>query len=208
MPQPSCGYLYIAFYKPYNVLSDFDDPEGRATLRDYLPEKGLHVAGRLDYDSEGLLLLTDDGALSHRLTHPRYEHPKTYLVQVEGIPGEEALQALREGVSVKGRTTLPAEVTLLERDPDIPLRSALVQTASKAGTSWLRITLREGRKRQIRHMTAAVGHPTLRLVRAQVGPIGLGALQPGAWRALTPEECGALRNLALLGPASGGGQQR
>ncbi|MCD6518895.1 MAG: pseudouridine synthase, partial [Anaerolineae bacterium] len=177
--------------------SSFTDPEGqgRATLADYIPFPDIYAAGRLDYESEGLLLLTDDGWLNHRLTHPRYEHPKTYLVQVEGIPSPEALEALRRGVLVKGRKTRPAEVELLSQAPSLWPRSVPIRQRKNIPTSWLRIVLREGRKRQIRHMTAAVGHPTLRLVRMAVGPVSLGRLNPGEWRELNEEELAALANM-------------
>ncbi len=184
---------YVLLFKPYHALSDWGDPEGRTTLSDYVPLGGLSVVGRLDYDSEGLILLTDDGWLNHRLTHPHWEHPKTYVVQVEGLPSEQALATLRAGVLIRGERTLPAEVKRLafEALPNLPARPAPVQAPAGA-TSWLRIILREGAKRQIRHMTAAVGHPTLRLVRIAIGPLQVGALQPGQWRDLTPLELQAL----------------
>jgi 23S rRNA pseudouridine2457 synthase len=190
-------YRYIAFHKPYRVMSSFTDREGRETVKDYVPVADVYAAGRLDYESEGLLLLTDDGELSHRLTDPRYEHPKTYLVQVERIPDEEAVRALRRGVMVKGRRTRPAQVTLLvgEDAPQVPPRSVPIRHRLSVPTAWLRIVLHEGRKRQIRHMTAAVGHPTLRLIRIQIGPIALGDIKPGEWRDLTEEERQALYSL-------------
>ncbi len=194
---------YLAFHKPYQVMSCFTDPEGRATLADYLHLPGIYAAGRLDYDSEGLLLLSDDGWLLHHLTHPRYEHPKTYLVQVERIPDEEALAALRRGVLVEGERTHPAQVELLTgpTEPRVPERSVPIRYRQSVPTAWLRIILHEGRKRQLRHMTAAVGYPTLRLIRTAVGPIALGDLAPGQWRALSAEELGALA--AMLHRASG-----
>ena len=186
-------YRYIKFYKPYGVLSQFTDEEGRPTIGDYIDVPGVYAAGRLDKNSEGLMLLTDDGWLSHRLTHPRYEHPKTYFVLVEGRPSLEALNRLRRGVEVKGRVTRPAEVEVLTVEPDLPLPPEPIRHRMNTTTTWLRIVLREGRKRQIRRMTAAVGHPTLRLVRVAIGPLGLDDLQPGEWRDLTPEELDALR---------------
>lgn len=189
-------YIYVLFYKPYGVLSSFTDPEGRPALRDYLPLPGLAEVGRLDYDSEGLMLLTDDGRLGHQLVHPRYHQPKTYLVQVEGVPGEEALNQLRRGVPVQGRTTAPAGVELLPGEPQVPPRPVPVREHKTLPTAWLRVVLREGRKRQLRHMTAAVGHPTLRLVRVAIGPLVLGDLQPGEWRHLTAEEVARLRRAA------------
>ncbi|MBN1400109.1 MAG: pseudouridine synthase [Anaerolineae bacterium] len=190
-------HRYIAFHKPYRVLSSFTDHQGRETVKDYVAVPDVYAAGRLDYDSEGLLLLTDDGELSHRLTDPRYEHPKTYLVQVERIPNEEAVRALRRGVIVKGHRTRPAEATLLlgDDEPQIPPRSVSIRHRLSVPTAWLRIVLREGRKRQIRHMTAAVGHPTLRLIRTQIGPIALGDLKPGEWRDLAEDEREALYSL-------------
>ncbi len=184
---------YLLFYKPYGVLSSFTDPEGRPALGDYIHMPDVYAAGRLDQDSEGLLLLTDDGWLSHRLTHPRHHQPKTYLVQVEGIPDEAALAALRAGVLVKGERTEPAEAELLHGEPQLPPRAVPIRYRPSIPTAWLRLVLREGRKRQIRHMTAAVGYPTLRLVRTAIGPLGLGALQPGEWRELTPDEVAAVR---------------
>ncbi|MEN6478642.1 MAG: pseudouridine synthase [Anaerolineales bacterium] len=188
---PVCRYLVV--FKPYRVLCSFSDPEGRATLADYVPVPAVYAVGRLDYDSEGLVLLTDDGWLNHRLAHPAYDHPKTYLVQVERVPDSEALRRLAQGVPVKGERTLPAEVVLLDEEPDLPERSTPVRYRANVPTAWLRIVLREGKKRQVRHMTAAVGHPTLRLVRVAIGPLTLGSLQPGEWRALTREELVALR---------------
>ncbi len=189
------GNRHILFNKPYGVLSSFTDPAGagRETLADYLPFQDLCVAGRLDYDSEGLIFLTDDGKLAHRLTHPRYRHTKVYLAQVEGIPDEEALRQLREGVVIKGGyRTRPAEVELLPGPPDLWPRRKPVQTRKGVPTAWLKVVLTEGKKRQVRRMTAAVGHPTLRLVRVAIGPLTVDGLAPGEWRELTPEEAAAL----------------
>jgi len=183
---------YLALNKPYGVLSSFTDPEGRPTLADHVPVPGVYAAGRLDLDSEGLLLLTGDGWLIHHLSHPRYHQPKTYLVQVEGVPDREALATLRGGVEVKGRQTAPATVELLAEPPDMPPRPVPIRERESIPTAWLRLVLKEGRKRQVRHMTAAVGHPTLRLVRVAVGPIHLGDLAPGEWRDLTAGELDAL----------------
>ena len=200
----ACRYLLLN--KPYGVLCSFTDPdyerrEGdkRPTLADYVDVPGVYPAGRLDFDSEGLVLLTDDGWLIHQLAHPRYQHPKTYLVQVERIPDAEALVMLRKGVAVKGRRTAPAEVELLPVSPDLSPRSKPIRARKTVPTAWLRIVLTEGRKRQVRHMTAAVGHPTLRLVRVAIGPLEVGTLQPGEWRDLTPGELDALRK-QLLSP--------
>jgi 23S rRNA pseudouridine2457 synthase len=184
--------IYVAFYKPYGVLTAFTDPEGRDTLKAYIDVPDIYPAGRLDLDSEGLLLLTNDGVLAHRLTDPRYNHPKTYLVQVEGIPSAEALAKMERGVEVKGRMTRRSQALVIP-EPDLPPRAKPV--TPHGPTSWLRIVLREGMKRQVRHMTAAVGLPTLRLVRVAIGPIGLNELQPGEWRYLTPAEVSELKKL-------------
>lgn len=191
--QPQRPRRYLLANKPYDVLSEFNDPEGRPTLAGFVSVPGLEPAGRLDQDSEGLLLLTDDGELAHQLTHPDYHLPKTYLVQVEGVPQGDALQKLRQGVSVKGEATDGAEVELLERAPDLPPRARPVR--DDVETRWLRMVIREGKKRQIRHMTAAVGHPTLRLVRVAIGPITLRGLAPGEWRDMEDAELSRLRRI-------------
>jgi 23S rRNA pseudouridine2457 synthase len=199
----ACRYLLLN--KPYGVLCAFTDPdyerrergERRPVLADYVDLSGVYAAGRLDFDSEGLLLLTDDGWLIHRLGHPRFQHPKTYLVQVEGRPGVEALAALRKGVVVKGQRTAPAEVELLPQEPRLPPRDKPIRVRKSVPTAWLRLVLIEGRKRQVRHMTAAVGYPTLRLVRVGIGPLEMGDLEPGAWRDLTLGELDALQAMLL-----------
>jgi 23S rRNA pseudouridine2457 synthase len=176
--------VLLALNKPYGVLCQFTDEAGRRTLADYVAQKGVYAAGRLDQDSEGLLLLTDDGALAHRLTDPKHKQPKTYLVQVDGAITDAALTALRRGVTLKDGPTLPATAEhavepdwLWPRDPPVRFRQAIP-------TSWLRITLREGRNRQVRRMTAAVGFPTLRLIRERIGAYALDDLAPGQWRRL------------------------
>jgi 23S rRNA pseudouridine2457 synthase len=177
---------YILFYKPYGVVSQFSG-EGRM-LRDYIPVKNIYCAGRLDHDSEGLLLLTDDGALQHRLTDPKFEHPRTYWAQVERVPDEESLRRLREGLVIQGYRTRPAQARLLEQEPALPPRETPIRFRKNVPTAWLELTLIEGRNRQVRRMTAAVGHPTLRLVRVAIGDLKLADLQPGEWRELTHEE--------------------
>ncbi len=187
------SHRLIALYKPYDVLSQFTDAEGRATLKDFVPIPGIYPVGRLDRDSEGLLLLTDDGPLAHRLTDPRYEHPRTYLVQVEHVPDEDALEKLRRGITLRDGPTRPAEVALLAEPPNLPERSVPIRFRKSVPTAWLELTLREGRNRQVRRMTAAVGFPTLRLVRVAIGPVRLGDLTPGRWRELSESECQALQ---------------
>jgi len=199
--RPAKPVRTLIFCKPYKVLSSFTDPEGRSTVGDYVPVPDVYAAGRLDYDSEGLLLLTSDGSLAHRITHPRYKLEKRYLVQVENIPDEAALGQLRRGVMVKEVQTQPAQVELLPADPPLFPRSEPIRYRKSVPTAWLQITIQEGRKRQIRHMTAAVGYPTLRLVRIAIGPISLGDLLPGRWRDLSRSELSALyRSLSLTLP--------
>lgn len=178
----------IAFNKPYGVLPCFTDPDGRPTLADYIDLPGVYAAGRLDLDSEGLLLLTSDGILAHHITDPQHKLPKVYLVQVERIPNEDALDQLRKGVVLNGKKTRPAEVRLLPNSPHLPDRPVSIRFRKNVPTAWVEITLREGLNRQVRRMTAAVGHPTLRLVRTAIGPIALGDLPPGQWRDLTNHE--------------------
>jgi len=188
-------FRYYALFKPYDVLTQFTDTSGRATLKDFIPIPNVYPVGRLDRDSEGLLLLTDDGGTAHRLTDPRFEHPKTYLVQVERVPDAEALERLRRGMTLNDGPTRPAEAELLADAPPLPDRSVPIRFRKSVPTAWLRLTIREGRNRQVRRMTAAVGYPTLRLVRERVGPIALGGLQPGRWRELSEAERTALLEL-------------
>lgn len=181
---------YIVFYKPYGVVSQFSG-EG-ATLKDYISVKGIYPVGRLDHDSEGLLLLTDDGAVQHRLTDPKFQHPRTYWVQVERIPDEQNLQRLREGVVIQGRRTRPAQVRRMEKEPELPPRDPPIRFRKNVATAWLEIALTEGRNRQVRRMTAAVGHPTLRLVRVAIGDLRLEGIKPGEWRNLSKNEAAGL----------------
>lgn len=169
--------------KPYLVLSQFRDTSGRATLADYVKVPGVYPAGRLDYDSEGLLLLTDDGALQARIADPRHKLPKTYLVQVEGQVNEDALRALRQGVLLKDGLTRPAQARAID-PPDLWPRNPPVRSRQSVPDSWLSLTITEGRNRQVRRMTAAVGLPTLRLVRWRIGDWDLSRLAPGQWREL------------------------
>ena len=189
---------YFLFYKPYGVLCQFSDGEGRSTLKDFGPfPEDVYPVGRLDMDSEGLVLLTNDGRLQHLLLEPKYSHPRTYLAQVEHIPTEIALEQLRKGVMIEGKTTFPANVVLLAKEPDLLPREVPIRFRKNIPTAWLEITLTEGRNRQVRKMTAAVGNPTLRLMRIKIGDLTLDNLQPGEHRALSPEEIAPL--VALKG---------
>ncbi|WP_386082881.1 pseudouridine synthase [Vreelandella sp. F11] len=172
--------LYL-LHKPYRMLSQFTDKQARATLADVITVPGVYAAGRLDYDSEGLLLLSDDGELIHRITHPRHKQPKTYWAQVEGDISEAALQALRQGVTLKDGPTQPAKVRRIEPPSTAP-RQPAIDPKRHPSTSWLELTISEGRNRQVRRMTAHVGFPTLRLIRTAIGPWRLDGLAPGEWR--------------------------
>ncbi len=177
----------VLFNKPYNVLSQFTDkgsPSPRATLSDFINLPGVYPAGRLDRDSEGLLLLTDDGRLQARVADPRFKLTKTYLVQVEGEPDDASLESLRRGVQLKDGWTRPAEAERIE-SPDLWLRDPPVRFRKSVPDCWIRLTIREGRNRQVRRMTAAVGHPTLRLVRWSIGDLTLTDLPPGEWREIS-----------------------
>lgn len=178
------GALLIALNKPYLVLSKFTDREGRPTLAQLGLPREVQVAGRLDHDSEGLLLLTDDGRLNQRLTDPRWKAAKTYYVQVEGTPGEAALARLRAGVELNDGMTLPAEARAIEAPAWLWPRTPPIRVRKTVPDAWLELAIREGRNRQVRRMTAAVGLPTLRLIRVKIGPYELGDLAPGSWRAI------------------------
>jgi 23S rRNA pseudouridine2457 synthase len=177
------GERVILLNKPFNVLCQFtDETVKRRTLADYVSVKGVYAAGRLDYDSEGLVVLTDAGWLQDRIASPRFKMLKTYWAQVEGVPDEAALQRLAEGVQLNDGMTMPAEVARLEPPPEVWERVPPIRERKSIPTSWIALTLREGRNRQVRRMTATVGHPTLRLIRVRVGDWGLDGLRSGEWR--------------------------
>lgn len=180
------GFKYLLFYKPYGVLSQFtDEGTGHLTLKKYINVPGVYAAGRLDRDSEGLLLLTNDGGMISKLTNPDRHVPKTYLVQVEGLISSHKLEKFAKGVSLRGYTTLPCRVREIP-EPQLPPREKPITPHGPVG--WLEVTLNEGKKRQIRHMTAAVGLFTLRIVRVAIGRLEIGQLQPGEFRELTRDE--------------------
>lgn len=193
---------YILFYKPYDVLTQFtdSDPGGtkRRTLKDYISVADVYPVGRLDRDSEGLLLLTNDGLLQHKLSDRKYHHERTYWVQVERIPDEAALNQLRAGVEIQDYRTRPAKVHLLTQEPLLPPRDPPIRFRKNVPTAWLEIALTEGRNRQVRRMTAAVGFPTLRLVRVAIAHLRLLGLEPGQWRDLTSTELKQLLSLCRL----------
>ncbi|MDO4642941.1 MAG: pseudouridine synthase [Cardiobacteriaceae bacterium] len=185
--------MLILFNKPFNVLCQFTDKSGRATLADYIDVSGVYPAGLLDYDSEGLVVLTDDGRMQARIADPRFKLEKTYWVQVEGVPDDAALGQLREGVWLKdkkaahAKRTLPAQVQRMAA-PDIWPRNPPIRVRKSIPTAWLALTIREGRNRQVRRMTAAVGFPTLRLLRVRIGKWHVAGLQSGAWKIITNTE--------------------
>lgn len=180
--------MLIAFNKPYGVLCQFTDRSAppRRTLAEFGLPADVYAAGRLDFDSEGLLLLTDDGALAHRLTDPRHKLPKTYWAQVEGSPQPDQLRHLRDGVPLNDGPTAPAQARLLDTAPALWPRDPPVRMRKTVPDAWIELTIAEGRNRQVRRMTAAVGLPTLRLVRVAIGGHRLDELAPGAWRRLDP----------------------
>ena len=174
----------ILFNKPFNVLSQFTDAEGRATLADYISHKNIYPAGRLDYDSEGLLLLTDDGRLQHQISHPDQKLPKTYWAQVEGSATPEQIAPLQQGIVLNDGPCRPAKVSIIA-PPKIWDRNPPIRQRESIPTSWLKLTISEGRNRQVRRMTSAIGLPTLRLIRVQIGNWSLDGLEPGQFRTET-----------------------
>jgi 23S rRNA pseudouridine2457 synthase len=180
---------YIRFFKPFEVLCQFSDQTGRKTLKDFIQVPDVYPAGRLDYLSEGLLILTDDGSLIRRITDPRFEHSKTYYVQVEGLLTDQALRSMRETILLPGFQTKYVQVEVIP-EPELPPRTKPVRPYHPK--TWLKMTLCEGKKHQIRRMTAAVGFPTLRLVRVAIGGVTLEGLQPGDWKDLNRREVNSL----------------
>ena len=183
----------ILLNKPFQVLTRFTSDDDRTTLSDYINAPGFYPAGRLDYDSEGLLLLTDDGRLQAELSHPRWKVSKTYLVQVEHTPDQHAIASLAEGIQLNDGITLPAEVEIIDEPEWLWPRVPPIRFRKMIGTAWLKLSIREGRNRQVRRMTAAVGHPTLRLIRYGIGPWTIEGLASGQWRHSTAEELRAFR---------------
>ncbi|MEB3181359.1 MAG: pseudouridine synthase [Nostocaceae cyanobacterium] len=191
-------YRYIIFYKPYGVLSQFtQDTPTRRTLKDYIDIPDVYPVGRLDWDSEGLMLLTNHGQLQHRLSDPRFGHQRSYWVQVERIPDADAIARLEVGVVVQNYRTRPAKVHILPEEPNLPERDPPIRFRKSVPTAWLEITLAEGKNRQVRRMTAAVGFPTLRLVRVSIAHLKLNGLELGQWRDLTSDESKLLQQIAF-----------
>lgn len=185
--------MLLLLNKPFNVLCQFTDGDKRQTLADFVTMKDVYPAGRLDRDSEGLVLLTDDGALQHRISHPRHKLEKSYWVQVEGVPDEQKIAALCAKVTLKDGQTAPAKARIIS-EPKLWPRQPPIRVRAQIPTSWLELTITEGRNRQVRRMTAAIGHPTLRLIRHKIGPWSLAGLAPGEWQeAKIPEEWRTIR---------------
>lgn len=184
---------YILFNKPYNVLSQFSGSANQwPTLTDFISVPNIYPVGRLDHDSEGLILLTDDGGLQHRLTDPKFAHPRTYWAQIEGLPTAAALNRLESGVRIAGYNTRHARARAIGDPPALWPRNPPIRYRANIPATWIEITLTEGRNRQVRRMTAAVGHPTLRLIRCAIGDLRIDGLEPGASRELTASELARL----------------
>ena len=177
-------FQYIAFYKPYGFLSQFTAEGGHDGLAGFDLPPDVYAAGRLDHDSEGLLLLSDDGRFIKKLLDPAFAHPRTYVVQVDGAITSQAVEKLKKGVTIKNYKTRPCLAEILPAEPDFPERNPPVRFRKNIPTSWIRLTLTEGKNRQVRHMTAAVGFPTLRLIRVSIGKLMLGELSPGQWKSV------------------------
>lgn len=190
------GATVLLFNKPFNVLSQFTGEPGEKTLAEWITNKNVYAAGRLDKDSEGLLVLTDNGAIQHRIAHPRHKWPKIYWAQVEGVPSELALEQLRRGVMLNDGVTAPTQVEVIS-EPTIWPRDPPIRFRRNIPTTWIALTLREGRNRQVRRMTAAVGLPTLRLIRVAIGPWRLDELQPGELRELKLDTAAVAELLAV-----------
>ena len=189
---------YILFNKPFGVLSQFTNQAGYRSLQEFGPFPiDVYPVGRLDAYSEGLLLLTNDNRVKHRLIDPSFEHPRTYWVQVEGIPTEEAMRKLRDGVIIETVRTKPAEATIMMPPPDVPPRSKPIRFRKNIPTAWIELTIREGRNRQVRKMTAAVGFPTLRLLRVAISFLKVSGLKPGEFRTLTSDEIEKIMNVLV-----------
>lgn len=186
--KPTAVLRYLLFNKPYGVLCQFTDESGRPCLKDFVNIPDVYACGRLDWDSEGLLLLTNDGPLINALASPAAKLPKTYLVQVEGVPTASALDQLRHGVIIEEKKTLPAKVELYPQGQELPPRTIPIRVRKNIPETWIKLTLTEGRNRQVRKMTAKVGFPTLRLIRYAIGPFKLDELESGKWRELAPSE--------------------
>lgn len=189
-------FKYIAFHKPYGVLTQFTGEQKNKTLADFSLPREVYAAGRLDKDSEGLLLLTNDGRLNQRLTHPKFHKEKTYWVQVENIPSDEKLKELEQGVFIKNYQTLPCQVKRIT--PQVPPRTPPIRVRKNIPTCWLELTIKEGKNRQIRRMSAKIGHPTLRLIRVAIGNLHLGQLSAGEWKEVSAQEIMGLQKTSSL----------
>ncbi|MCK4936916.1 MAG: pseudouridine synthase [Elusimicrobiales bacterium] len=184
---------YIAFFKPYNVLSQFTEKDGHPSLKNYAFPKGVYPAGRLDADSEGLLILTNDGQFQNRISSPKFNKTKTYFAQVERIIDKPAIDALKKGLILKDGPTLPCSAEIVE-EPVLPLRNPPIRSRKTVPTSWVKLIIREGRNRQVRRMLANVKFPILRLIRYAIEDITIDGLEPGQWRELNPQEIAGFRN--------------